>query len=68
MKNKKINITILFITMVLVLYFALKDDFNGIINQLKSANVFLLIIAILLLLLSLVFKSASLNVFLNKYF
>lgn len=67
MKNKKINITILFITMVLVLYFALKDDFNGIINQLKSANVFLLIIAILLLLLSLVFKSASLNVFINKY-
>ena len=39
MKNKKINITILFITMVLVLYFALKDDFNGIINQLNIKQV-----------------------------
>ena len=32
MKNKKLNIGILFIALALVLYFTLKDDFNGIIK------------------------------------
>lgn len=67
MKNKKINILILFIAMVLVLYFTLKDDFSGIIDQLKKINIFLFLISILIFLISLLFKSASLKVFINEY-
>ncbi len=67
MKNKKINILILFIAMVLVLYFTLKDDFNGIVEQLKKVNVFLFLISMIIFLISLLFKSASLKIFINEY-
>lgn len=67
MKNKKLNLIILFIAMVLVLYFTLKDDFKGIITQLKNVNVLVFLVSIVIFLLSLFFKSLSLRVFIKEY-
>ncbi len=67
MKNKKINLLILFIAMVLVLYFSLKDDFVGIIKELKNVKPIIFFTAILVFLLSLLFKAASLKTFIKKH-
>ncbi len=67
MKSKKVNLFILFIALVLVLYFTLKDDFSGIIKELKNVNPWLFILSILIVLISLLFKSASLKIFINEY-
>lgn len=67
MKNKKINLIILFIALGLVLYFTLKDDFNGIMTELKEVNILIFLIAILVFLISLFFKSMSLKIFINEY-
>ena len=67
MKNKKLNLLILFVAMILVLYFTLKDDFHGIMEELGKVNVILLMLAFLLLLLSLAFKAASLKTFVKKH-
>lgn len=67
MKHKGVNIVILFITMILVLFFTLKDDFWGIVDSLKNVNIFLFLLSVFLLFISLFFKSLSLKGFLNKY-
>ncbi len=67
MKNKKLNFFVLFIALALVLYFTLKDDFNGIISELKKVNILIFIISIVILLISLFFKSASLKIFIKQY-
>lgn len=67
MKKKKLSLIVLFIAMVLVLYFTLKDNFNGIINQFRKINIFIFIVAIVVLLLSLLFKSLSLKKFICEY-
>ena len=67
MKNKKLNIGILFIALTLVLYFTLKDDFNGIIKELSSVNIWIFLMAIIVFLASLLFKSASLKTFICEH-
>lgn len=66
MKNKKLNILILLLAVMLVLYFTLRSDFNGIINQLLKTNVLVFAFAIFIFLLSLVFKAASLKSFIKE--
>lgn len=67
MKNKKINLIILFIALLLVLYFTLKDNFYGIIHELSNVNILVFLLAIILMLISLFFKSISLKVFIGEY-
>lgn len=67
MKNKKLNIFVLFVALALVLYFTLKDDFSGIVIELKKVNVFVFIISVCVLLISLLFKAFSLNIFIKEY-
>lgn len=67
MKNKKLNILILLVAVILVLYFTLKDNFIGIVNQILKTNIFIFIIAIMVFLLSLLFKAASLRCFVKDY-
>ena len=67
MKNKKLNLIILFIAIGLVLYFSLKDDFSGVIKELSKVNILIFLFSILILLLSLLFKSLSLKTFINEY-
>lgn len=66
MKNKKINITILLVALAIVLYFTLKDNFIGIINELANINVTWFILSILIFLISLLFKSISLYLFIRE--
>ena len=68
MKYRIINIVILFIALLLVLFFTLKDDFNGVILELSKENIYVLLIAIFIFILSYFIKSISLYSFLNiKY-
>ena len=69
MKKKKrlINYLILFIAVVLVLFFTLKDDFNSIVEEIYKVNIWVYIIAIILFLVSHFFKSLGLRTFLNEY-
>lgn len=67
MKNKKLNIFILFIMIILVLYFTLKEDFSGIVSQLYKTNFMIFIVCIFIFNLSLLFKSLSLQNFLKDY-
>ena len=67
MKKKKLSFLILILAMGLVLYFTLKDDFSGIILQLSKVNILIFLFAILIFLLSLLFKSISLITFLKEY-
>lgn len=67
MKNKKTNIFILVVAIVLVLYLTMKDDFGGIIKQLTKVNPLIFLIAIIIFFLSLLFKAISLNLFLTDY-
>ncbi len=59
MKNNKriINLIILFIVIALVMYFALKDDFTGVIKQLTNINIVYLGLGLLFLAVSLIFRS-----------
>ena len=66
MKNKK-NFIILVIALILVFYFTTKDDFVGIINLLSNINIKIFLIAIIVFLISLFFKSISLYVYLWEY-
>ncbi len=69
MKKKKsiINYLILFIAIVLVLFFTLKDDFKNIVLEMSKVNIWIYIIAIILFLVSHFFKSLGLRTFLNEY-
>ena len=66
MKNKKFNIILLLFALALVLYFTLKDNLSGVIKELSNINIFVFIIAILVYMLSLVFKSISLHIFIKE--
>lgn len=68
MKNKVVSLLILFIAFGLVIFFSVKDDFNGIIIELKKVNLLIIFLAILLYFLALFVKSISINKFINiKY-
>lgn len=68
MKNKKINIILLFIALFLVLYFSLKDNLVDVIKSLSNINIYIFIFTILLFLFSLLFKALSLCTFLREYY
>ena len=56
MKKGKISLIVLFIAMALVLYFTLKDDFSGVIWELRNVNILIFIFTLIILLISFVFK------------
>ncbi|HHW69586.1 MAG TPA: flippase-like domain-containing protein, partial [Tenericutes bacterium] len=65
-KNKYSFIILIFIT-ILVLYFSLKDNFNGILNVLINVNIFWLIIAILLMMAYWLFRSIPIYMFSKEF-
>ena len=68
MKNKKINIIILVLALSIVLYFSLEKDLYGVIKNISKIRPQYFLLAIVLFLLSLLFKSLSLKANLNKYY
>ena len=65
MKKYKINIIILIIISFIVMYFALKDDFNTTIKYLTTVNLLWISIGILAFVLYLIFQSLSLHIFMK---
>lgn len=61
MKNKKLNVFIIFILTLVVLYFALKDDYDEIIPLLFNANILWLLASYLLVLIYTFLKSVVTN-------
>lgn len=68
-KNKKniINFLVLVGITLLVLYFALKDDFDSIMNQLKNINICWLIVAFLIVIIYWLLRSKAINIFTRKF-
>lgn len=64
--KKKLNIIILIVITGLVLYFSLKNDFNSIINQIFTMNIWYLLVAFLLLFLFWIFRSYPMYSFCKK--
>ena len=60
MKFKKINIVLLSVLTVAILFFVLKDDFDDILKVFLNINKFYFIIALIILVLSDVFRTLSL--------
>ena len=65
MKKYKINIIILIIISFIVMYFALKDDFNTTIKYLATVNLLWIGVGILAFVLYLIFQSLSLHIFMK---
>ena len=65
-KSKLSFLLLLFLTLI-VLYFSLKDDFNSVINELKNANIWWLLIAFLLTIGYYVLASIGLHKIIKKY-
>lgn len=65
MKKYKINIVILIIISFIVMYFALKDDFNTTIKYLATVNLLWIGVGILAFVLYLIFQSLSLHIFMK---
>ncbi len=65
MKKKVVNLIIMFTALLIVLFFTLKDDFNGVMYELKKVNIFIIIFSIILFFFSLFIKSISVNNFLQ---
>lgn len=68
MKNKKINIIILLIAISLVLFFTLKDDFNGVIKSISNVRIDIFIISLIIYFIAIVFRSLSFKIFMNEYY
>ena len=66
MKKYRINIIILVIVSFVVIFFSLKDDFNGAINYLKNMNYLWILIAVLFMLANIFFQSLSQYRFLKE--
>ena len=66
-KTKKIlNFIILIIITILVLYFSLKDNFNEIVNQIITMNIWYLLVAFLLLIIFWIFRTYPMYTFCKK--
>jgi len=57
MKKYRLNIILLVIVSFIVIFFSLKDDFNGAINYFKNMNYLWILVAVLFYLLNIFFKS-----------
>ena len=66
MKKYKLNIIILVIVAFIVVFFSLKDDFNGALNYLKNINYLWILVAILFMLANIFFQSLSQYRFLKE--
>ncbi len=62
-----IQIVLLVGITLLVLYFALKDDYLNIINQLKSVHIGWLLCAFILVILYWILRSGAINIFTRKF-
>lgn len=65
-KSKLSFLLLLFLT-ILVLYFSLKDDFNSVIHELRTANIWWLLVAIFLTTTYYVLVSIGLHRIIKKY-
>lgn len=65
MKKYKFNIVILVLITFIIMYLALKDDFNSTIKYLTSVDIPLFLISILFYILYLFFQTSSLHLFIN---
>jgi len=59
MKNNKRNIIILVLISAIVIFFAVKDDFNAVVKQLATINVGFILIAFLFMIVYWLFKAYS---------
>lgn len=64
--KKKLNVLVLIVVTVLVLYFSLKDNFDEIMNQILTMNVWYLLVAILLLVIFWIFRTYPMYTFCKK--
>ena len=64
--KKKLNIIILIVITLLVLYFSLKDNFNEIVNQILTMNIWFLLIAFILQFLYWLLRSYPIYTFCKK--
>lgn len=64
--NQKINIAILIFITILVLFFALKDDFNAVLEQILTANPFWLIMSVFLMASYFFLRSIDLLILIQK--
>jgi len=64
--KRKLNIVLLIVVTLLVLFFALKDNFNEVIHQILNMNIWYLLIAFILLIVFYIFKSLSMYSFCKK--
>ena len=67
MKNKKIHYVVLLIFTILVLYFALKDDYESITSAILKMNPLWLILSLILMIIFLLFKAAITKTYVNFY-
>jgi len=66
MKKLRFNVILLFILTIIILYFVLKNDFSGIVSVLLSANIWYVLLAILIIFLSDLLKGISLNLIIKE--
>ena len=64
--KKKLNIIILIVITILVLYFSLKDNFNEIMNQIFTMNIWYLLVAFILLFIFWIFRTYPMYTFCKK--
>ena len=65
--KSKFNVLILVAITILVLYFSLKDDFSNIVNQIMNINVWLLIVAFLMVIIYWLLRSKAVSIFTKKF-
>ena len=66
MKKYKINIIILIFVSLLIMFLIMKDNFNEIIDNLLNANIFYLFLALIFMILSVLFQSFSMHLYLKE--
>ena len=66
MKKYKINIIILVCVSLLIMFFIMKDNFNEIMDNLLNANILYLFIALIFMILSVLFQSFSMHLYLKE--
>lgn len=66
MKKYKINIIILVFVSLLIMFLIMKDNFNEIMDNLLNANIFYLLLALILMILSVLFQSFSMHLYLKE--
>ena len=65
MKKFKTNIIILICVSLLIMFLIMKDDFNEIMDNLINDNIFYLLLALILMVLSVLFQSFSMHLYLK---